>query len=552
MPFTKNIAFTMLLFICTGHYLWAQKKVKTSYFDRQGSLSSVEGSYYFRETTDTAEFYRSFYSIDSSLYFAGKIIAAKDSSDQKNLYKGICTWYYANGNKKTEYTYNDNGRLDGVCTDYFEDGKPKKILEFENGKQKQDLYVEFGSNGAVAKVFEDDFIGNYNKWMLNTNDTGHVKIKIGGFEMYCKKPQGFVREITPPVASKNYSYEGYINSNYLTDTTKAGLVFEFKDAANYNYFFVSKHKCYIGKVTDGKDEKKINGFLVYSLRGNMVNKLKVIRCKNKLFYCFNDEILFSETQTNNNEKKIGLAIKNQGMVLFDKIILRAYENELTIEPLYAKIKNDNHFIISNKDYGLQSASIGLLLNKQGLISCSAEILKQYHEILIEAYVNDTLKQFTAGLVVKNEASNLAILKINNPANYTLHDIAYSFYEKANLELESTLHSIYFAKSDTNSNKPKIIQGNLKSKARFENLSSYFEVSLRTENIAQGGPVFTSNGELLGIIIAPSIRNNAVATKLSALEQLLFFSNQNFKKPKKPIIPNSMELISKNVVLIKIK
>ncbi len=552
MSFKKVAIFVLLLLSGSADYLFAQKPSSTSFFDKTGKLSSVEDAFYFRETTDTASFYRSFYASDSTLFFQGKIVNARDSSDQKNIYSGLCIWYYSNANKKAEYNYNTSGVLNGVCTDYFENGMQKKIVEYENGKPKTNGYSEFGANGAQAYVFEENFLDNRNAWLLNTNDTGSVKLKIGGLEFNSSKSCGFIRSFSRKLNSANYSVESIINSNYLLDSTKAGLLFNYKDALNYNYFVVSRHRCYIGEVVLGKEIKKVNAFYLYTLKGNAWNRIKVIQSNNKVFYSVNDEILFSEEHNGDIYNGIGLGIKSSGIAHFDKITIKEYQNELTIEPTDARIKNDNNFIISNKDYGIQNASMGLILNKQGLIITSAAPFTSFNQIIIEAFVNDTIKQFGAELVIKNETNNLAVLKIKNLQGNEFHDIAYSFYEKANLELESTLHSIYFAKSDTNSNKPKIIQGNLKSKARFENLSNYFEASLRTENIAQGAPIFTGNGELLGVITTPSIRNNAVATKLSAVEQLLFFSNQNFKKSKKPTIPNSMELISKNVVLIKIK
>ncbi len=552
MNLKKHIAFAWFLSLCAFFQIQSQKPINTSYFDRSGKLSSVEEAFYFRETTDTIDFYRSFYAKDTSLYFQGKIISAKDSSDQKNIYSGLCIWYYPNGNKKKEYTYNHIGTLNGPCTDFYEDGKPKKMVDYLNGKSKDQYYNEFGTNGAHASVFEEEFIDNRGNWKLSANDTGSVKIKIGGLEFTSKKNVGIVRPFPHKIRSKCFSVESIVNSNYLSDTTRAGLIFGFENAENYNYFLVSKHKCYLGKVRSGKEIKKINGFVAYSLKGNGINKIKIIYIKNNLFYSINDEILFSEENVDIISTNVGLGIKSIGVALFDKLTIREYENELTIEPIDPKIKNDNNFIISNKDYGIQSATMGLILNKQGLILSSAVNFGRYTEIIVEAYCNDSIKQFLADVIIKNEANNLAILKINNLGKDTLHDIAYTFYEKANLDLESELYSIYFTKSDTNTNKPKTISGKLKSKARFENFSNYFETSLKTEGIALGGAIFTNTGELLGIITTPSMRNNTIATKLNVAEQLIFYSNQKFKKTKRSKEFSSFESVSKNVVLIKVK
>ncbi|MEO6303300.1 MAG: trypsin-like peptidase domain-containing protein [Bacteroidia bacterium] len=553
MNLKKSIIFLLFYGLCT-FYLKGQKPVNTSFFDKNGQLSSVQDAFYFRETTDTLDFYRSYYAIDTSLYFAGKIVSARDSSDQKNKYSGLCIWYYKNGNKRNEYTYDNNGSLNGTSTDYFENGKIKKTIDYENGKRKNKIYNEFGENGATAVIFEENFIDNSNKWTLSSNDSSSAKIKLGGFELSSKKVTGIKRVFPHKISSENYSVETIINSNYLLDSARAGLIFGCKDSLNYCYFSISKMRCYIGSVKNGQTVKRINGCLAKPLKSLAWNKLKIISLNKKIYYSINEEILFALDITHTLGYTAGLSLNTRGLVLFDNFIIKEYQTNRVIDVVKPIIKNSNTYLISNSDYGVQSLSTGLILDKNGLILTNAENFNRYNQILVELYINDSIKSFLADVITKDLQHNIAILKINNLKDEKLYKPAYSFCEKASIELESELFSIYFTKADSTENKPKIVSGKLKSKARFENLSSYFDVAIDCESIAMGGPVFTKEGELLGVINTSSIKNISSVIKLNAAEQLIFYSQQKFVKIKKTEKNSSGNFndISRNIVLIKVK
>ena len=58
----------------------------TSYFDKNGKLTYVESAFYFRQNTDTLDYYRSFYSDTKNKYFEGSIINNNDTMDYNNKY----------------------------------------------------------------------------------------------------------------------------------------------------------------------------------------------------------------------------------------------------------------------------------------------------------------------------------------------------------------------------------------------------------------------------------------------------------------------------------
>ena len=130
-----------------------------SFFNEYGILSNEETALYFRENPVTSNFYKSFYSNSKNKYFEGIILGANDSLDNKNLYQGICKWYYPNGMLKVLAEYN-NGMLNGLKKEFNNDGKLIKSSEYENAKMKNNQYLEFDLNGNTINVFEEKFSNN--------------------------------------------------------------------------------------------------------------------------------------------------------------------------------------------------------------------------------------------------------------------------------------------------------------------------------------------------------------------------------------------------------
>lgn len=531
-------------------FLSAQKVAKISFFDKNGNLASVEDAYYFRETTDSADFYKSYYAIDSSIYFTGKILSAKDSSDKKNIYNGLCTWHELGGTKKKAYNYNNKGLFHGTCIDYYVNGKPKKIAEYFDGKLLNKTYLEFGSNGASAKVTEDDFTDNINNWYITSTNKGSTKIKIGGLEFISKTNLGLQNIFNSKTFSKNYSVEVLINSNYLIDSTKAGLIFKYKDSINYNYFIVSKHSCSIGSVKNGIETKSIYNFFTPTITGSGINRIKLFYFKNKLLYSINDVILFSDHESDTTESKIGLTIRTKGIAFFDKLIIKEYLSDLVTDPINEEIKNDNVYAITEQDGGLKSLFTGLLLNKKGLILTSAKNFEHYNQIIVETYIKDTIKQFYAELIIKDPAHDIAVLKILNPLNLQLTEPVFTFCDKAEIKPEYELYSVYFNRSNKDENKVRYVTGKLKTKTSLVSISGFYMTTLTTDPISSGSPLFTDKGELIGVLTLNDIES--AATKLYHINNLLFLARQNFEKPKKREHPADAEAVSKNIVLIKVK
>jgi hypothetical protein len=533
-----------ILFLTLTLQAVSQKSPRISYFSKDGNLADLEDAYYFRQSTDTLNFYRSYYVASKNCYFKGSIIKANDSLDKNNLYAGNCTWFYPNGNKMKEYQYDNKGVLNGMCEEYYENGNLKKEIEFISNKPNISNYTAYTIKGAKSNVHEDPFTNNENNWQVFTNTNSTSKLKLGGLELACMKNTSLFSIPTIKVNSANYMLEVTINSNYLRDSIyKAGLVFEYKNALNYSFYYISHNRRYIGKVKEGITTKILDDFYTPELNPYALNKIQALRLGNKMYYATNNTILLCHIENDSVQAQVGLSTKGIGSVLFDNFIIHEYDKTIDIGTIFT---DKNYFNIKEEDFGIKSISSGLVLDKSGLILTNYDNVKKNNSIQVQLYVNDTLKKYNAVVLAKDVFHNLAFLKLTNLGATILEEPHYTFFQKPAIKTGSALFTNYFTRYQFDDVKIASIKGVLKSPALFENFLTSFETSMLTEQQALGAPVFTEDGELLGMVNQAG--ENSSALKLTHVLNLLFSSQQKITKYRTP----SVKDIYKNCVMIKVR
>ncbi len=531
------------LFLSINLQLLGQKSPRISYFTKDGSLAELEEAFYYRQSTDTLNFYRSYYVASKNTYFKGSIISANDSLDKNNKYSGTCIWFYPNGNKLKEYNYDEKGLLNGICKEYYENGDLKKEVEFYANKPKSKKYIAYNLKRTKSIVYEENFSTNENNWDT-INEMGSSKLKLGGIELTGKKNVNFIAIPAIKVNSPNYMLEVSINSNYLRDTMlKAGFVFEYKNASNYYYYYISHNKRYIGKVQDGKYIKIIDGFFSIELNPYDINKIQVSRIGNKIYYAANGSILLCHYENDSIQNKFGLSVKGIGFVLFDNLLVHEYEKNVEINAIFLEKKYMN---LKSENFGIRSFSTGLVLNKNGLIVTTLDYFKNHNNIEVQVYINDTLKNFTAIIAAKDPYHNLAFLQLQNLGTSVLDEPYYTFFKKPAIKVGDFLSTSCFTEQQFDTIKPTSVLGKLKSPALFENFSTYFETDISGGQHITGAPVFTLEGELLGIINQVALNSSTI--KLTHIINLIFAKQEQVEKYRTPNLKN----IYKNVVNIRVR
>ncbi len=479
--------FLFFIFFVTSFFkLLSQNINSISYFDKKGNLTYIDSSLYYRQESSTEKLFRSFYTKTKKLYFEGTIINANDTLDAYNSYKGLCKWYYPTGIIKRNCNYDSVGNLNGLCEEFHEDGSIFKKTFYENNKPKNKEYVVYSKNDKNGtRVFEDFFSDNLSNWNLTQTEFLSSKIKIGGLELTNRTNTDYAITIPYKIDSLNFSFETTINSKYLTPVCKSGLVFGYKNNLNYNYFYVSKFRYFIGIVRGGIEVKKIDNYFSSAINGNELNKLE-LKCVNDSFYYFiNNKLLTYCEKSELVGNKIGFLINN-GASFFDNLVIRQSNKQRD-----EKIKTDDFVKINDFKFQNRISQSGIMLNSNGFVYTSIKDIYQYNNIIIEAIVNDTLKSFAADLFIKDEFRNFVILKIRNQDSNVFYKPYYSYSYINTLENQKLFTIKYlFKDSITNTFIAKSINGENK---KITNING------NTNSKLTGAPIFDSKGNMIGVV-----------------------------------------------------
>lgn len=323
----KISIFTALL-IGIVFFSFGQSQRQISYFDKSGRLTYEESAFYYRENTDTLNYYKSYYNNKNHIkYFEGFIVNALDTADYNNKYIGFCKWFYPNGNLKIHAEYNNEGLLNGVKSEYSFTGFLIKKTDYVNGKNLNKKYLEFDSTGVSCDVFNEEFTDNSFGWPVLSEIGQSAKIKIGGLELINNIQKKFYVLQSIKLDSLNYSIETSINSKYLLPDTQTGIVYGYKDTSNYNYFYITKNQFSVGFVKNGMFYNNIDDFFTPDL--NTYNKLKIVSSNDSIYFFINNEL---QTYCNSSRllgDKIGFYV-NKGNSFIENLIIKEGKGALNI------------------------------------------------------------------------------------------------------------------------------------------------------------------------------------------------------------------------------
>ena len=518
----------------------------TSYFDKNGKLTYVESAFYFRQNTDTLDYYRSFYSDTKNKYFEGSIINNNDTMDYNNKYKGICKWYYSNGILKVQSEYNNVGVLNGLKNEFNTEGKLIKSSVYENGKLKDKKFTEFNSNGRGINVFKEEFADNSSNWYLNSDAVRSSKIRIGGLELMNKEKNDYALFINYKIDSLNFSIETNINSNYLSLDTKAGFVFNYKDGNNYNYFFISKNRVHIGYKKNGIKSMNFDDRFSEHLKGFDWNNIKIACSHDSVVYIINNKIIMINKMENLFGEKIGLTINN-GMVMFDNLVIKQSQDQVVDADLLAK----KFCYYNDEKYPLKAILSGVLLGEQGYVLSCFKNIDISSKFIVSAYVNDTLKRFFAEIYLKNDFENSVVFKIINPQNYKFQKTIFAYQYLKSVESEKDYIYYYLKKNEVNNDFESIaVNGDLKYDSphdhNVEELKYYGHSCI-------GAPVFDKSGNILGLIENVNESSKIKIRNMQSVMQILF-SHPEVYKAQKTLSTDYSEFnqkIHKNLVIIEV-
>ncbi|MBA3663691.1 MAG: trypsin-like peptidase domain-containing protein [Bacteroidetes bacterium] len=545
----KKLLTSSLLFFCVLPSLISQNNHPKQYFDKAGHSCSDNIAYYYRVESDTAGFYRSFYSINGKIYFQGAIKTPSTQDENKNIYTGTCSWHYKNGNLKMIRSFNEKGEESGTSRYYYESGKIWKEIEYHNGKYSETAFVEYNENGSKNKIFEENFDNNHNEWDLYVSDKSTASISNGIFEIISTSKEGTSRYINHAVESDEWTLEAVINIKDVKETDKIGVIYGFKDWQNYNYFVISKKNIYVGGMYEGVKDVEVDAMYSSAINSLENNTIKILSNGDKSYFSVNGEIQY----TSKANKLFG---NNYGFVLSGNTKLRV--DKFTIKEIGVSgsgIKNSNA-----DDREVKSFGSGVIISSGGYIITNHHVVENASKLVVDIVENSVKKEYKAEVVSQDKDNDLAILKIKDERFTNLPPIKYSFKENGQLDVGAMVFTIGYPHALTGMGKDaKFTDGKISAKTGYDGAINSFQSTIAIQPGNSGGPVFNDAGQLIGVVNS-TIRNTenvAYTIKLNYIKNLIEVLPDKVDLPadnaiKANTLEEQIKVLMNYVVLIKVK
>lgn len=207
----------------------------------------------------------------------------------------------------------------------------------------------------------------------------------------------------------------------------------------------------------------------------------------------------------------------------------------------------------NKHY--ISSGSGFAISSNGIIATNYHVIENAKTITIRG-VNGTFdKIYKAKILVIDKNNDLALIKIDDSNFTSLGTIPYIF-KKDISNVGENVFALGYPLRAVMGNEIKLTNGIISSKTGFQGDVTSYQVSVPVQPGNSGGPLFDSNGNVIGIINAKLIiaENAAYAVKISYLMNLIELLNNPPKLPtynslKGKSLAEQVKLIKKFVYII---
>ncbi len=542
---SKGFFFTLLL-LPAWFALFSQDTSKV-YFDKSGRVCSPEMSYYFRQKTDSAGLFRCYYCQNNSPYFRGNISSASPNDENSNVYQGTCYWYYKNGNPKYIRSFNELGEETGTSKFFYESGKIWKEIEFFKGRPKTSAFIEYDEDGSRSRIFEEHFNNNYNEWDLYMSDKSSARIEAGQLSLISTSREGTSRFINHPFESDEYTIETELLFKNIKDEDRVGLIYGFKDWNNYHYFVVSKKNVFIGSFYEGVKAQEIEGMYCSALNPLTSNNLKIISNGEKMYFSVNGDVQFKSDSKRLFGNNFGLVISGNSQLLVEKLILK----ELNAGSQAVKT--------SPSDEGVKVTGSGVIFNSEGYILTNHHVIENSGRYVIEVNNNAGKVSYDAELVIVDKDNDIAILKIKDP-DFKPLSLQYAFKENGHVDVGAPVFTIGYPHALSGMGKEaKFTDGRVSSKTGYNGNLNSFQTSIPVQPGNSGGPVFNSDGQLIGLVNATfkEADNVSYVIRLNYIKNLIELMPEKTDYPagnalQSLSLEEKIKILTGYVVLIKVK
>ncbi len=503
---------------------------------------------------------------------------------QNGVLSGHSMGWYENGTRSFECTYK-NGKLTGMYVAWFESGLLQSYAYYDNGKiVGTDAYNcdEFGECGATEKYdffppktksnktktdytdlfdFGNTYGSDYGYFTAKadvkdfTTDVVADKIKTTykeqGLILTASKVAGTKKLFKPLDYTKLLVVTTKINHVKGDAKSKSGLVFAYTDDKNYHAFLVDKEGNYeVGQYTDGTYTELSKGTASpssdydydYYDYSNTTKKKKPSESYYELFLMsYKDTVqlfvgytpVYKTASFKGTGSYIGYSVApNSSIKVKELLVTKSIEAPFVSADIDAK---------TMKNKAWKSTGSGFVVSTDGYIVTNHHVVDGANEMEVDLIREGNVVSYKCDVILKDEKSDLAVIKINDVNFVNYKAIPYTIQTK----LEEVGTNVYalgypFAMS-TLGNELKYTEGSINARTGMDGNILAYQVSAPVQPGNSGGPLLDYDGNIIGVINSKLFYadNVAFAVKANYILNLLYLL------PKYPDYPTTTTLKGKS-------
>lgn len=461
---------------------------------------------------------------------------------------------YLTTNNDIVYDFDTKGNL--IQYIEFQNGKESIIIKYDSNQDiiyandKNDKYFYQGNPSAGYELTYIEEFEENRTFKMNVRDysAGKTSYSNNGYLMESRNDGGIADVIDIDFDMNNSDWVITSTFDRVSSIQGAGVVIgSSEDATNVQMFLVSGDSYFnhyniyngfnISSLKDWEHSNNIKG-------GYSRNTLSIMKMSNKIFVSINGNNTFQTDFTPLSSNTVGFFVDKTGnKINFQNLIIKKLNSSIP-----QKFYNPKNYISTESKF--KGNGSGFLVNTSGYIATNYHVIDGATEIFTE--INS--KDYKCKLIAIVKENDLAIIKVIDKNSFPV----YSSINSNNTETGSEIFVLGFPYAlSLLGNEIKLTDGKISSQTGFQGQSKTYQISAPIQPGNSGGPLFNSEGDIVGIVSSKFTagENVGYAIKSKYLLDLLSKNNISYNTSnsiKSSSLIEKVKLLSNTTFIIKVK
>lgn len=205
-----------------------------------------------------------------------------------------------------------------------------------------------------------------------------------------------------------------------------------------------------------------------------------------------------------------------------------------------------------------SSGTGFAISSNGLIVTNNHVIEGATKIEILGVNQNFNFRYSVEVLLKDENSDLAVLKINDPKFSSFGPIPFSIRQNL-AEVGESVFVLGYPLTLTMGTEVKLTNGIISARTGFQGDISSYQISAPVQPGNSGAPLFDNQGNLIGIVNAKNVQaeNAAYAVKVNYLKNLIELLNTPVSLPanivlSKKSLPDKVKTLRNYVFIVSVQ